>query len=222
MFKFKYKHYIPYVSTKWGQLSSLITLPRGPLSCPNLFLLITHDKENCWKKFGGHILEKNGGLGGIGKKSKNEKKSLVFTPWCSIPYQIAHPWCSFRKNFELSGKKRVFGPSFAGTALKFLMGIATVSESMHKEVGRVQAKISGTPSQWFRVTHHWSSLMLILLLSSHPWCSFWVIPDSLCKKWGYCTRLTDIDLKFLLGIATLPETMHKESWRIREKISGGS
>ena len=133
----------------------------------------SYDKENCWKKFGGHILEKNGGLGGIGKKSKIEKKSLVFTPWCSIPYQIAHPWCSFRKNFELSGKKRVFGPSFAGTALKFLMGIATVSESMHKEVGRVQAKISGTPSQWFRVTHHWSSLMLILLVFSHPWCSLW-------------------------------------------------
>ena len=164
--------YIPYVPTNWGQLSQLITLPREPLSCPDLFLLITHDMEKCWKKFGDPAWRLRWGLGGVTKNYKIRKKSLVWTPWCSFYYQIDHPWCSFPKNFDIWGKKCDFGFISVDMTTEIFEGTATVSVSMHKKGGGIQAKFSGVPSQGNGGTPsliipdaHFNSVF-------HPWCSF--------------------------------------------------
>ena len=47
-----------------------------------------------------------------------------------------------KKKFGLLGKNWVDCPNFAGMVLKSLHGTATLSESMHKENGSIQAKIS--------------------------------------------------------------------------------
>ena len=66
------------------------------------------------------------------------------------------------KKFGLLGKNWVGCPTFAGMVLKSLLGTATLSESMHKDDGSIQAKISGGSQS--RV---WSQFTL-----SKPWCSF--------------------------------------------------